>query len=283
VSVATLRRLSKAPNYIRRFGAFAGLRLLAGVERALPPKSAIIREFRVPGLPAPVHLRDSVGDHAIFWQCLVRRQYELDAFPQHASLDDEYRACLKAGKRPLVIDCGANIGLASVWFATRYPEAQIYAIEPDDDNVSVLKRNVAPFGERVVVLQGGIWNESTRLRITNPESGPTAFRVESVGLDGQGLRAYTIPEVCALAGNDSPLIVKVDIEGSQRELFASNTDWVARTGLVALELDDWLMPWAGTSRSFFACVSRLPFDYLMSGETMFCFRDTRAAAQGEGR
>ena len=76
-----------------------------------------------------------------------------------------------------------------------------------------------------------------------------------------------------MAGVNAPLIVKIDIEGAQAQLFSANTEWVARTRLISLELDDWLMPWQGTSRSFFSCISRYPFDYLIHGESIFCFRD----------
>ena len=48
---------------------------------------------------------------------------------------------------------------------------------------------------------------------------------------------------------------------------------MGRTALITLELDDWLMPWQGTSRNFFSCLSRYPFDYLLGGESIFCFRD----------
>mgnify|MGYP000930999581 CR=1 FL=1 len=92
--------------------------------------------------------------------------------------------------------------------------------------------------------------------------------------EGPGaIPAYTIDDLCALGGTTDPLIVKLDIEGAQAQLFASNTDWVGRTALITLELDDWLMPWQGTSRNFFSCLSRYPFDYLLGGESIFCFRD----------
>ena len=68
------------------------------------------------------------------------------------------------------------------------------------------------------------------------------------------------------------LIVKLDIEGSQKALFSSNTGWVGRSQLIILELDDWLLPWEGTSRPFFSCLSRYAFDYLMRGGNIFCFQ-----------
>ena len=72
---------------------------------------------------------------------------------------------------------------------------------------------------------------------------------------------------------DFPFIVKIDIEGGQGPLFETNTEWVKDTQLIALELEDWLFPWQGTSRSFFRCISRYSFDYLLGRENIFCFRD----------
>ena len=37
------------------------------------------------------------------------------------------------------------------------------------------------------------------------------------------------------------------------------------------------MPWRGSSRPFFQCVGQLPFDYLLRGENIFCFRDAGGA------
>ena len=278
------RLLAKSPNYVQRFGLAAGLRLLLGVERHLPAHGSTIRSFRVPSLPGPVYLRDSISDHAVFWQCLVRCQYDTRGFVQHERLAAEYRHRFSRGQRPLIVDCGANIGLASVWFADQYPEARIYAIEPDAENVALLERNVSPFRDRVVVLRGCIWDEHETLRIANPRAGSAAFRVEPSSAPGsEGLSAYTVRDVCDMAGVSAPFIVKVDIEGAQKQLFRTNTEWVAGTSLIALELDDWQLPWAGTSRPFFSCVSRFDFDYLIAGETIFCFRDaTRAVTNDDG-
>ena len=83
---------------------------------------------------------------------------------------------------------------------------------------------------------------------------------------------------CTLAGCAEPLIVKLDIEGAQQHLFASATGWVGRAHLITLELDDWLLPWRGSSRPFFRALAEHPYDYLLGGESVFCFRDAGAAA-----
>jgi len=268
--------ISKLPNYIRSFGIFHGLRLLFLIEGTVPRRSTITKKYTVPSFPGSIYLRKTISDHSIFWQCIVQRQYDMLQFPQSNRLVFAYQEYVEKGHRPLIIDCGANIGLSTLFLAMLFPKAIIYAVEPDENNFMMLKLNTASLGDRVVALRGGIWYESANLRIVNPESGSASFRVATTTTDDNSseiIRTYTIDEICALAEASSPLIVKVDIEGSQSNLFRNNTNWVSNTHLIMLELDDWLMPWEGTSRSFFSCVSQYPFDYLISGETIFCFRD----------
>lgn len=276
-------RISKLPNYLKRFGVWNGLRLFTRIERKLPNKSECIRQYNLPGYPI-VHLRDTVSDHAIFWQCLVRCQYDFLGFPQSGRLMAAYEAALSEGRRPLIIDCGANIGLASVWFARHFPKAQIYAIEPDPDNFEMLCMNTAEFGSCVESIRGGIWHQRDELKIVNPDSGSAAFRVAGGAVPGQAtIPAFPVADICGMAGVKAPFIIKIDIEGAQGRLFSTNTEWVANTHLITLELDDWLMPWQGTSRPFFSCVSRYPFDYLMHGESIFCFRDFDAASSSQAQ
>lgn len=265
---------SRSPNYIRSFGPLSGCRLLFPIEGVRSKKLTKIKKHTVPGYPEPIHLRHTVADHSIFWQCIVRRQYDISRFPQRERLTSAYQELVKKGSRPLIIDCGGNIGLSTLYLAQLFPEAVIYTIEPDDGNFQILKMNTDFLGDRVVALKGGIWSDSGNLRIVNPESSSAAFRVAPAnGNSNETMRAYTISEICAAAQVQYPLIVKIDIEGAQANLFKDNTSWVQGTHLIILELEDWLMPWQGTSRPFFSCTSRYPFEYLISGENIFCFRD----------
>nr|BAL54423.1 methyltransferase, FkbM family [uncultured Gammaproteobacteria bacterium] len=268
------RKLTKLPNYQRRFGVFRGGRLWMQIESGSTYKSEKLKVYRVPGL-GKVYLRDSASDRAIFWQCLVEEQYDTSAFPHHRRWLEQYQSQLKRGQRPVILDLGGNIGLAAIWFAKRFPEAQILVVEPDEGNLEVLTRNVAG-KEQIQVFHGAVWNAPGWLRIVNPEAGFAAFRVAPAQGDRAKVRAYTVEELLAVAGCPSPWLVKIDIEGAQAALFASNTAWVEKSGLIVIELDDWLFPWQGTSRPFFSCISRYPFEYLLKGENLFCFRDFEA-------
>ncbi len=47
-----------------------------------------------------------------------------------------------AVERPVVVDCGSNIGLATLFFKWLYPRCEVHAFEPDPETFAVLRDNV---------------------------------------------------------------------------------------------------------------------------------------------
>ena len=45
-------------------------------------------------------------------------------------------------KTPLIIDCGANIGLSVLYFRRLFPNAKIIAFEPDEGIFKILQKNM---------------------------------------------------------------------------------------------------------------------------------------------
>ena len=59
---------------------------------------------------------------------------------------------------PRILDLGANIGLASLYFKWRYPGSRITAYEADPDICEVLKRNLRANGaDDVDVVNAAVW------------------------------------------------------------------------------------------------------------------------------
>src|SRR4051812_46664341 len=50
------------------------------------------------------------------------------------------------GGEPVILDVGANIGMASLYFKTHYPDCRLEAFEPDPRLANLFKRNLASFG-----------------------------------------------------------------------------------------------------------------------------------------
>ena len=70
-----------------------------------------------------------------------------------------------------IIDCGANIGCSAFYLLSKYPDAELIAIEPDEGNFRLLQKNLEPFGERARALQAAVWSRDQRLRIDRGHFG----------------------------------------------------------------------------------------------------------------
>jgi FkbM family methyltransferase len=66
--------------------------------------------------------------------------------------------------RPLILDCGANVGLSVCFFKDNYPDSSLVAFEPDDTIFKVLERNVHRQGYAgVELVPRAVWSEATVL------------------------------------------------------------------------------------------------------------------------
>ena len=82
-------------------------------------------------------------------------------------------------KVPLIIDCGANAGYASIYFSNEFPKAKIYSIEPESKNYEVLRQNTIDF-ENIFPVQKAISSIVTEYHLKNPDADFNAFQIESI-------------------------------------------------------------------------------------------------------
>ena len=155
---------------------------------------------------------------------------------RHVFVDRDCDAPIAVTPR-LIIDGGANIGYASVLFASKYPGAKIIAVEPDGKNCDRFRQNCAAF-PNIRLVQGGVWSRHTHLRIRNPSAEPWMFEVEETGDPAPGsIEGFTIEELLAQSGEETIDILKLDIEGSETAVFtASDTGWMDRTRVMSIEV-----------------------------------------------
>ena len=120
-----------------------------------------------------------------------------------------------------IVDCGANIGIASLYFASAYPAARIYSVEADPENFAMLKLNTMS-EPRIVPIHGCIVSEpQATVAFDNRGPGWSCKVGQSDQISGQiEVTAITLD---ALLTNYSIVhvdLLKMDIEGAEREVFA---------------------------------------------------------------
>jgi len=214
---------------------------------------------------------NSVGDTGVVDQIFRAADYQIHPDARFQTLVRYMTVQASAGKRPLVIDAGANIGASSVYFALQYPSGRVMAVEPEKGNADLARRNCE--GLDIVVREAAIGAEPGTAFLSDPGHSDWGFRVGESG--AVPVPVVSVPELLeeAEALQLFPLICKIDIEGGEAGLFAKNTAWVDRFALIIIELHDWLFPGEGNSRNFLRAIAANDFDFMFRGENAFCFNN----------
>jgi FkbM family methyltransferase len=133
----------------------------------------------------------------------------------------------------VIVDCGANVGITSLFFASRYPRAKIFSIEPHPKNFELLKQNTKSEA-RIIPVNAAIVGQprsSIRFSVNEAAWGNKITQDET----GINVRAISISELCKNNDLSDIDLLKIDIEGGEQEVFA-NADFLPRTRFGIIEL-----------------------------------------------
>ena len=199
--------------------------------------------------------RPNTADLLVFNQIFVEREYD----------------CLDAvDSAGLILDCGANVGYSSAYLLTAFPNATVIAVEPDEDNFRVLEKNLRPFGGRARCRLAAVWSKPTRMKLDEDtlaqgkEWGRTVSETDSIG--SNTLPAVDIATLLEESGCDRISILKMDIEGAEKAVFAENFEaWIDRVDNIVIELHG-----PEAERIFWSAVPSERFDVSTSGELTVC-------------
>ncbi|WP_181364049.1 FkbM family methyltransferase [Algibacter marinivivus] len=185
-------------------------------------KKKDLSELRVKGYNNPIYLRGNTSDYKIFKQIFIEEDHNLDIeFPVKS-----------------VIDAGSNCGYSVLYFAKKFERAIIVAIEPDESNCEMIRKNTLNY-RNVRLMQGGVWHRSTNLSIKNKNAGKWAFQVQEVNEKDGEFKGYSIDEIMNLNNLNSIDFLKMDIEGSEKIVFTENyKNWLPKIKYGIIELHE---------------------------------------------
>lgn len=211
---------------------------------------------RLPGIRHTIFLRIGTTDISVMKQVLLEKHYDFD---------------LPSSPR-VIVDAGSNIGLAAVFFANKFPNATIIALEPEESNFRILERNVAPYPQ-VKPLMVALWNNNLPITLVDTGMGSHGFQTTSSTQPNPArtrvVDAMTVEALMARTGISAIDLLKIDIEGSEKEVFENSGDWMPKVGAVMVELHDHLKP--GCTIAFLDATRGFG-EHQQKGETIFCLR-----------
>tara|TARA_B110000483_G_scaffold233117_1_gene301510 strand:- start:190 stop:1005 length:816 start_codon:yes stop_codon:yes gene_type:complete len=200
-------------------------------------------------------------------QIFTNHCYNLQFLRRYDELQKIYNSIVKSGKTPLIIDCGSNIGLSTIYFAELFPEAKIVSIEPEINNFNLMKKNCNKL-KNVIFLNAAIGSEKGFVSIANSHGDNNSFRTV-ISKKLNSIELVLLNDIFIQNHTDVPFIVKIDIEGFENNLFEKNTSWVKKTPLIIIEPHDWMLPNAANFRNFLKVISSENRDFIIQGENVY--------------
>jgi len=214
-----------------------------------PPDPKVLQSVEIKlsaGANRRFFFRSSGTDLSVIRQIFEEQNYTLSGLPLSSKLKNYADWVAVGGASLLVVDLGANIGASPVYLTQLDPRIHVCAVEPESGNFSVLQVNCT--GLPITAVHAAIASEPGTLWISDPGIGEWGFRVGSSGKSEiEAITMTHILERFGVSAGYRPLICKIDIEGSEAELFSANDSWIDAFPLIVIELHDWLLP--GTSNS----------------------------------
>lgn len=228
---------------------------LSGAE--LEEKHLVVKNRQ---LKHPFHLTTAVADVATFVDVVRMGEYR---FP--------YSLGRIINGNP-IIDFGANIGTFTAYAASRYPDSVVVAVEPSPRNFELLEQNARPYGIHAITLNRAFALYPGTVPLVNPEAetkghhisysfrqtGPSAL--EEVTL-AQAITPKNIVDMLS-HGCHRVGLLKVDIEGAEREIFESKLvdPLLQITDMLAIEEHE---------RHLFGCIDAIQGATARSGMVRF--------------
>lgn len=137
-----------------------------------------------------------------------------------------------------IVDLGANIGTETLRFALLYPSARIVAVEAAGENFGTLAFNTRARAN-ITPIHAAIWSHPAKLALTGDQHNSQSWHAEEVTGDTFDIRGITFEEIMAENGIGEIDILKVDIEGAEKELFSDAcASWIGRVKCIVMEVPD---------------------------------------------
>jgi FkbM family methyltransferase len=228
------------------------------------------------GAISKLNLRPGSSDWRVALQIFEQLQYSLSFVPHRESVLQVYHDMCASDRAPLILDMGANIGLASAYYRHQFPKAIIQAVEPEPGNFALLQGNLGK-DSKTQLVYAAVAGVSGRVRIANPDSSQWGFRTETVQNSDVGIASYSVPDLIEMASAEfpcQPFIAKIDIEGFEKDLFAADGLWIDSFFMIVVELHDWMLLHKANSLPVLQALAQRDRDFVIHGENIISISNT---------
>ena len=125
-------------------------------------KTGFTKSIKLKNVAQNIWLRSNSSDVTTFKHIFAHNDYDYDVKPLPK----------------VIIDAGANVGLASIYFANRYPSAKIIAIELAPSYFKILLKNTSNY-EQIKTVNAGIWHKKEVLKFKDKGVSHWGYKINN--------------------------------------------------------------------------------------------------------
>lgn len=199
--------------------------IILKVQTKFTLKSTVFSEF-IEIVELKTAIRKNSSDLEVLFQIWVQEEYKnpIDIIQKH----------IKIGPQTTIFDIGANIGMASMYFKHKFPQANIYSFEPFEANRARISKefNISP---------KALWKSNSKLETSlNFRDGKewSVQVLEDPKGKIQGAKLISLLKDYSIELID---ILKIDIEGSEFPAFIEDStihEALSRVKSIVIEIHD---------------------------------------------
>ncbi|NGZ02646.1 MAG: hypothetical protein CV090_06315 [Nitrospira sp. WS238] len=198
--------------------------------------------------------------HLLFRVILLRNEYYFET----------------SKEKPVIFDCGANIGLATLFFKWLYPDSEVYAFEPDRETFTLLKRNVEAnhlIGVRLynVALSDKSGTADFHVDCADPGSLRMSLNYQRMPKDTITVETLALSEMIGRQLPDRDIdFLKLDVEGAEDVVLQdlATTGRLKRVRELLIEFHHKIGGERAKLGSFLSTLETQGFDYQMDAVCM---------------
>lgn len=119
---------------------------------------------------------------------------------------------LTSEEHPIIIDCGAHVGLASIFFSLNYSKAHIYSFEADPDIYNLFIKNIKSIKcENIIPHNKAVWTHDYGVNFSRSGDDSGHISDEGENLPSIRLKNY-------INNFERVDLLKLDVEGSENDI-----------------------------------------------------------------
>ena len=200
-----------------------------------------VMEITRDGYKFPIYIRNNTSDVRVYKTVIEDEEYNFVTLQEPKT----------------IVDAGGNIGLTAVYFAEKYPDATIITIEPEEYNFKILKENTKKY-TNIIALNYALWDKIGEIELLDTGLGNWGFMTGDgsnydkittpIIQNKHAIKTVTIENLLKEYNIEIIDILKVDIEGAEKEVFENNFAWIKNVRSIIAELHERMK--SGCNKSF---------------------------------